>query len=174
MARHTLGCWFSICLLAAWHAPSAELSLARFQADVTPPLGSPLCDGLVPAAEKIDDPLSARGIVLLGAGEPIVLCAVDWVGIGNTGYDAWREALAKAAGTKAERVARCRPRPLHPRRTLRGDGSRDCRGRLSLRRRECERLLIAERANRARRTDPEPSDSRAARQRAPDRLRPPS
>jgi hypothetical protein len=82
----------------------APLCVATFQADVTPPLGTPLCDGLVPPAEKIVDPLSARGLVLL-VERPIVLCAIDWVGIGNTGHDAWREALAEAAGTDADRVA---------------------------------------------------------------------
>lgn len=81
------------------------LAIATFQADVTPPLGSPLCDGLVPVADGVDDPLSARGIVLVGSGQPIVLCAVDWVGIGNAGHDEWRAALAKAAGTTPDRVA---------------------------------------------------------------------
>ncbi|HEX5102371.1 MAG TPA: hypothetical protein VFV87_01070, partial [Pirellulaceae bacterium] len=81
------------------------LRIATFEADITPPLGSPLCDALVQPARTIDDPLLARGIVLFPEGEPIVLCALDWVGIGNSGYDAFREALANAAGTKAERVA---------------------------------------------------------------------
>ena len=49
--------------------------------------------------------LRARGIVLLGAGEPIVLCAVDWIGIANEGHDAFRGALARAAGTSPSRVA---------------------------------------------------------------------
>ena len=87
------------------NAETPRMSLATFNVDVTPPLGSPLCDGLVPPADRIDDPLSARGIVLLGCGEPIVLCAVDWVGIGNSGHDAWRAALAEAAGATADRVA---------------------------------------------------------------------
>jgi hypothetical protein len=43
--------------------------------------------------------------VLLGAGEPIVLCAVDWIGIANGGHDAFRNELAKAAGTSPQRVA---------------------------------------------------------------------
>ena len=60
------------------------MSVATFTADVTPPIGSPLCDGLVLPARKIVDPLSARGIVILGKGKPIVLCALDWVGVGNT------------------------------------------------------------------------------------------
>lgn len=86
-------------------ADEPTLKLAIFNVDVTPPPGTPLCDALVQPVEAIDDPLSARGIALLGAEEPIVLCAVDWVGIGNTGHDQWREALAKAAGTKRDRVA---------------------------------------------------------------------
>jgi hypothetical protein len=49
--------------------------------------------------------LRARGIVLLGAGEPIVLCAVDWLGIANEGHDAFRAALARAAVTSPRRVA---------------------------------------------------------------------
>ncbi len=76
-----------------------------FQCDATPPLGSPLCDSAVPPAKEIVDPLSVRGLVLLGNEAPIVLCAVDWVGIGNGGNDAWREALARAAGTSVDRVA---------------------------------------------------------------------
>lgn len=86
-------------------AQDAELRIATFSADVTPPIGAPLCDALVKPAEKIDDPLSARGVVILGADKPIVLCAVDWVGIGNSGNRVWREALADAAGTTADRVA---------------------------------------------------------------------
>lgn len=82
-----------------------RLSIATFQVDATPPIGSPLCDGAVPPVKEIVDPLSARGVVLLGSGRPIVLCAVDWVGIANGGYDAWREALAAAAGTSPDRVA---------------------------------------------------------------------
>ncbi|HEY5312615.1 MAG TPA: hypothetical protein VIK18_08845, partial [Pirellulales bacterium] len=55
-------------------------------------------------ARKIEDPLTARGIVLLGAGKPIVLCAVDWISISNGGHDAWRESLARAVGTSVDRV----------------------------------------------------------------------
>ena len=86
-------------------ADANELRVARFELDVTPPLGSPLCEGFVPVASKIDDRLKTRGVVILGAGDPIVLCAVDFVGLGNGGYDAWREILAKGARTSAWRVA---------------------------------------------------------------------
>jgi len=88
-------------------AISAEksLSVATFQVDATPPVGSPLCMGLVPPAKKILDPLTARGIVLLTDELPIVLCAVDWVEIGNGGLDHWRQALADATGTTIDRVS---------------------------------------------------------------------
>jgi hypothetical protein len=58
-----------------------------------------------PVLRRDDLPLRCRGIVLLGAGEPIVLCAMDWIGIGNDGHDVFREALAEAAGTSRQRVA---------------------------------------------------------------------
>src|SRR5437763_16782135 len=105
MIRHLVCCLGVLGLLTA-PAPAGEapLRIAVFRADVTPPLGTALCDGLVQPAKEIVDPLSARGIVLLGAGQPIVLCALDWVGIGNSGHDAFREALATAAGTTRDRV----------------------------------------------------------------------
>jgi hypothetical protein len=34
-----------------------------------------------------------------------VLCAIDWIGIANEGHDAFRGALASAAGTAPQRVA---------------------------------------------------------------------
>lgn len=86
-------------------ADETPLKIAVFEADITPAIGSPLCYTLVPAAKEIVDPLKARGIVLLTGEKPIVLCAFDWVGIGNGGYDQYREVLAEAAGTTRERVA---------------------------------------------------------------------
>ena len=53
----------------------------------------------------VDDALEAIGFVLLGSGKPIVVCAVDWTGILNSGHLAWRQALAHAAGTTPDRVA---------------------------------------------------------------------
>lgn len=81
-----------------------SLSITAFQSDVTPPVGSPLCMGFVPSAKKILDPLTARGIILLTNDLPIVLCVVDWVEIGNGGYDDWRKSLADAVGTTIDRV----------------------------------------------------------------------
>jgi hypothetical protein len=103
--RLMLLCLSTICLLAQ-HAIAVELSIATFDVDATPPVGAPLCIGTRGPVVDVTDPLSARGIVLLPAGQkPIVLCAVDWVGIANGGNVAWREALADAAKTTPSRVA---------------------------------------------------------------------
>lgn len=84
-----------------------SLRVACFQADATPPINSDimLCFGGVPSAIKIADPLSARGIVILSDDLPVVLCAVDWVGIANESHDEWCKVLATAAGTSTERVS---------------------------------------------------------------------
>mgnify|MGYP006280505027 CR=1 FL=1 len=79
------------------------LRVATFDMDVTPPIGTQMAYD--PVKKKWDLGLRGRGIVLMGAGDPIVLCAMDWIGIGNGAYDAFQEALAKAAGTTPERVA---------------------------------------------------------------------
>jgi hypothetical protein len=87
------------------NAMSVELRVGTFEVDVTPPVGTPLCDGLVPPMTGINDPLSARGVVLLADDQkPVVLVAVDWVGIGNEGHDAWRDTIAKACNTSIDRV----------------------------------------------------------------------
>ena len=49
--------------------------------------------------------LCPRHRAVRGRSKPMVLCAVDWVGVGNSGHIAFRDALAKAAGTTADRVA---------------------------------------------------------------------
>lgn len=103
------GTGWNVCARAAGpsdgSAGASGLAVGTFSVDVTPPLGTPLCDGLVQPAAEIVDPLLARGVVLLSEEPPIVLCAVDWVGIGNGGYSAWRASLAQAAGTTPDRVA---------------------------------------------------------------------
>jgi hypothetical protein len=82
---------------------AAPVKVATFDVDATPPLGAAMAYDTV---KRIDDlSLRCRGIVITGSGEPIVLCAVDWIGIANEGHDAFRAALAKAAGTTPARVA---------------------------------------------------------------------
>jgi hypothetical protein len=81
-----------------------QFRLARFTADVTIPLGH-RCMGILPRkSERIIDPLEVHGFVFLGAGDPIVLVAVDWCEIRNGAYERWREVLAQAAGTTRSRV----------------------------------------------------------------------
>jgi hypothetical protein len=79
--------------------------LATFSSDATPPLGHPLCGGWIEPVRGVTDPLKALGVVLLGAGKPVVLCSVDWTGLRNDGYRIWRAALAEAAHTVPENVA---------------------------------------------------------------------
>ena len=79
-----------------------ELEIAVFDIDATPPIGTHLTYDI--EINKWDLGLRAKGIILLGAGKPIVICAVDWIGIANEGYDAFRNALAEGAGTIPERV----------------------------------------------------------------------
>lgn len=81
---------------------AGSLRVATFDVDATPPIGSRLAYD--PVTNKWDLGLRARGIVLLGAGEPIVLCAVDWLGLANGAHDAFREGLARAAETTASHV----------------------------------------------------------------------
>ncbi len=100
----------SVCVSLGWGATAqadpnqrASLQLATFDIDATPPVGFAMAYDRVRRVEELG--LRCRGIVLLGSGDPIVLCAVDWIGIGNGGHDAFRDTLAKAAGTTRQRVA---------------------------------------------------------------------
>ena len=79
--------------------------LATFSCDVTPPEDHPLCGGWIQPVRGVDDPLRALGVVLLGAGKPIVLCVVDWTGLRNEAFRIWRKALADAAHTTPEYVS---------------------------------------------------------------------
>ena len=79
------------------------LRISTFDIDVTPPVGSWLAYDST--RNTWDLGLRAKGIVILGAGKPVVLCAVDWIRICNSGYDAFRGSLANAAGTTPERVS---------------------------------------------------------------------
>ncbi len=84
---------------------SPALKIAPFRFDVTPPPGHPLCGGWITPVTSVDDPLEAIGYVLVGAGDPIVICAVDWTGLLNEAHWQWRQTIAQAAGTSPDRVA---------------------------------------------------------------------
>ena len=51
------------------------LKVATFDVDATPPNGTAMAYDIVKRQGEL--PLRCRGIVLLGAEQPIVLCAVD-------------------------------------------------------------------------------------------------
>lgn len=97
---------FGITMLGAQKhlAAAAEFWVAPFEADITIPIGHACMGGGVADAKQILDPLFAKGFVLLGAGEPIVVVALDWCQCNNDSYDRWRAGLASAAGTRADRV----------------------------------------------------------------------
>jgi hypothetical protein len=96
---------FSALLVLGSLVSAGELRLATFEADVTPPLGSPLCFNFIKPAATVETPLTARGLILFSEEKPIVLCVADFVVIANGSHDAWKEALAAAAGTTPDRVA---------------------------------------------------------------------
>jgi|YNPBryantNP2012_1023418.scaffolds.fasta_scaffold07766_2 hypothetical protein len=114
--RASIGVAISCFLMCFTHASGLEslspaglvkedqlVRIATFDVDVTPPIGSRMAYD--PVTNWWDLTLKARGIVLMNAGQPIVLCAVDWIGIANEGHDEFRAALAKASGTTPSRVA---------------------------------------------------------------------
>lgn len=107
MHASPLRCWILALVLAvsgsALAATIPGLRVATFDVDVTPPTGSAMAYD--PVTNSWDLGLRARGIVLLGADAPIVLLAIDWIGIANEGHDDFRKTLARAAGTRPERVA---------------------------------------------------------------------
>jgi hypothetical protein len=78
------------------------LKVACFDVDASPKVGGPLA---YDPCEGIQTPLACRGVVFLVKPRPIVVCAVDWIGIANEAHDVFREALASAAGTTPDRVA---------------------------------------------------------------------
>ena len=76
---------------------TGNLQLATFRFDVTPPMNHSLCGGWIKPVVGVDDPLEAIGYVLLGAGRPIVVCAVDWTGILNSAPLQWANAASQSA-----------------------------------------------------------------------------
>jgi len=97
---------FGICLILCNALPAQQTAHVRvgvFEADVTPPIGSPVAYAIT---RSIRDSLSARGIVIfIDDQKPVVLCAVDWIGISNEADDEWRKKLAEAAHTTIDRVS---------------------------------------------------------------------
>jgi hypothetical protein len=103
MKRLILVFAFTFIPLAAVEAAPTAVKVATFDVDATPPLGSAMAYDPVKRLDELT--LRCRGIVIVGSGKPIVLCAVDWIGIANEGHDVFCESLAQAAGTRRDRVA---------------------------------------------------------------------
>jgi hypothetical protein len=80
-----------------------SLHISTFDVDVTPPVGSQLTYNTM--VNSWDMSLRAKGIVILGSGQPIILLALDWLGIDDESQDMFKAALASATGTSPERVA---------------------------------------------------------------------
>ena len=93
----------SLAIAATATPHAAPVSISTFDVDATPPLGSAMAYDPVKRIDELT--LRCRGIVIVGPEKPIVLCAVDWIGIANEGHEAFRTALATAAGTSPDRVA---------------------------------------------------------------------
>lgn len=86
----------------AQHTSTNGLRVSVFDIDVTPPIGTTLAYDT--GVNTWDLGLRAKGVVLLGSDQPIVMCAIDWLAIGNEGMDAFKASLAAAAGTSPQRV----------------------------------------------------------------------
>ncbi|WP_235905365.1 hypothetical protein [Tautonia marina] len=82
-----------------------DLRLGTFDIDASPPMNHSLCGGWITPVVGQDDPLRLRGIVILGADDPIVIASLDWTGVMNESHRLWTEQLAEAAGTTPDRVA---------------------------------------------------------------------
>jgi len=100
MFRHVVTIALIALMLGRAHA-GEPLKVGVFAVDASPPIGSPLA---YDPTRGVSQSLSCRGVVLRGEGRPVVLCAVDWIGIASDGQREFRQALAAAAGTGTERV----------------------------------------------------------------------
>lgn len=93
----------AFCLTFCDGVQAQRLRVGVFEADVTPPIGSPVAYAIT---RSVVDPLSARGLVFFIEGQqPVVMCAVDWIGISNESQDIWKRELADAAHTTTDRVS---------------------------------------------------------------------
>jgi hypothetical protein len=90
------------CVLTSSLVLGGELKVGVFDVDASPPVGSPMA---YDPTKAVETPLTCRGIVLVGSGTPIVICALDWIGISNGGQTVFRERIAEAAGSEPNRVA---------------------------------------------------------------------
>jgi len=97
-----------VLLVAMWFVPAVvsaaepPLKVAAFSVDVTPPIGSQLAYNKM---DRAGNSLWVKGIVFVTDEKPVVLLAVDWIGIGGEGNRRFRDTVAEAVGTSRDRVA---------------------------------------------------------------------
>jgi len=91
------------CAVIAPDAANAELRVATFRCDVTPPVGGHPLIWITPV-ETVEDPLLAKGVVVDDGRRRVVLCAVDWCGLCNSSYELFRRKIAEAADTEPTNV----------------------------------------------------------------------
>jgi hypothetical protein len=93
----------AVLLIAPWLAHGrTAVRAAAFRADATPPPGAPLI--WVTPAERVADPLWAKGVVIEIGGRRHVLAALDWCGVGGSSHRLLREKMAEGASTKIHNV----------------------------------------------------------------------
>ncbi len=86
---------------------SGQLRIAAFSTDITIPIGHRCMGILKTKSRRIEDPLEAHGLALLGSGPAVVIVALDWCEVRNGAYDQWRDAMAAAANTTRNHVLVC-------------------------------------------------------------------
>lgn len=101
LTRRSLAATLAAPLLTRSAQPAVRI--APFRADATPPLGQPLI--WTDPATQILDPLWAKGLVLDDGAQRIVLCAVDWCGLGSSVHRLFTSRIAEAANTSPSRVS---------------------------------------------------------------------
>lgn len=93
----------ALALVAAPNEPAAQptLKVGAFSVDASPKIGSPMA---YDRTKGVVQPLRCTGIVLVGDDRPIVLVAIDWIGVANDADRDFRQAIAQAVGTAVDRV----------------------------------------------------------------------
>lgn len=91
-------------LLAIAISAAHAFEIATFSFDVTPPIGHACMGGGISPVRSVKEPLQARGFVLLGVEQPLVVVSFDWCEIRGAAYDDWRKALAEVVGSTPERI----------------------------------------------------------------------
>ena len=84
-------------------AGAADLKVASFNCEITPPLGEPLI--WATKRVKVEQPLQAKGIVLADGTNRYAICALDWCLVANETQASFRRAIAAGISTSPERVA---------------------------------------------------------------------